>query len=101
MLPAPGRTVRLSLAQRFLDDLTRCARGVPVMTLGRRMRLTAAAEARRRAGGRPGWCALFTKAFALVAARRPGLRRAYLPCPRPRLYEHPFSVAAVAVPRAA
>src|SRR5262249_2130858 len=59
----------------------------------------AVAEAREAVVGRPGWCALFTRAFALVAARWPELRRAYVPFPRPHLYEHPSSVASVAVAR--
>ena len=37
---------------------------------------------------RPSWCAIFTKAYAVVAARYPELRRAYLKFPFPRLYEH-------------
>jgi len=94
-----GRKVPLSLPRRFIGDLVHCAQSAPLMTVERRMRLAAVVEAREQAIGRPGWCALFTRAFALVAARRPELRRAYLPFPRPHLYEHPSSVASVAVAR--
>jgi hypothetical protein len=55
--------------------------------------------ARQSAAIRPSWCAIFTKAYALVAAARPELRRAYLPFPWPHLYEHPHSVASIAVER--
>jgi hypothetical protein len=63
------------------------------------MTLAAVAAARRRANPRPSWCALFTKAYAFVCARWPELRRAYLSFPTPHLYEHPVSVASIAVER--
>jgi hypothetical protein len=63
------------------------------------MRLASLVAARAAAAPRPMWCALFTKAFALVAARRPELRRCYLSFPVPHLYEHAASVATVAVER--
>lgn len=99
MARLPGRMVSLSLPRRFVGDLVRCAQSAPLMTVERRMRLAAVAEARANAVGRPGWCTLFTRAFALVAARRPELRRAYVPFPRPHFYEHPSSIASVAVAR--
>jgi hypothetical protein len=55
--------------------------------------------AREQAVSRPSWCALFTKAYAMVAAARPELRRAYLSFPWPHLYEHSISVASVAIER--
>src|SRR5262249_39805940 len=48
---------------------------------------------------RPSWVSIFTKAYALVAARWPELRRAYLGFPIPHLYQHPCSIAAIAVER--
>jgi hypothetical protein len=42
---------------------------------------------------------VFAKGFALVAARRPELRRAYLPLPWPHLWEADESLASVAVER--
>jgi hypothetical protein len=55
--------------------------------------------ARQQVDPRPSWCALFTKAYAMVAAARPALRRAYLSFPWPHLYEHSISVASVAIER--
>lgn len=94
-----GRRLPLSLPRRFMCDLMRLSRDVPLIPVQRRMRLAAVAEARQSARPRPGWCALFIKAFARVAGRRPELRRAYFTYPWPHLYEHPVSVAAVAVDR--
>ena len=94
-----GRNLSLSLSRRFLGDLVHFAAMVPAAVVQRRMRLAPVLAARQAAGPRPGWCAVFAKAFAFVAAGRPELRRAYLPLPWPHLYEHPTSVAAIAVER--
>jgi hypothetical protein len=48
---------------------------------------------------RPGWPALFLKAYAQVADELPALRRAYLGLPWPHLREYPANVASVAVER--
>jgi hypothetical protein len=63
------------------------------------MHLADLVAARRDTAARVGWCAIFTKAYGLVAAARPELRRCYVPFPWPRLYEHPLTVASVALER--
>jgi hypothetical protein len=63
------------------------------------MQLAPLVRARAAAVPQPGWCAIFTKAYALVAAKRPELRRDYLSFPWPHLYEHAISVATVAIER--
>jgi hypothetical protein len=66
------------------------------------MSIPAVVEARSRLARtpeQPGWCAIFTKAFGLMASRFPQVRRAYLPFPFAHLYEHPFSIASIAVER--
>jgi hypothetical protein len=93
-----GRVVVLSRPRRLIGDLMHFAAGVPSVPVQRRMQL-APLVAARRAGTRPPWAALFAKAFALVAAGVPELRRAYCKFPRPHLYEYPVSVASVAVER--
>ncbi len=99
-----GRRLALSPARRLIADLTTFAMRTPLCTVERTIRLSALAEARQEAQGHPeqltpGWCSLFTKAYAGVAARRPELRRAYIPWPWPHLYEHPINVASVAIER--
>jgi hypothetical protein len=99
-MPSPlGRNLPLSPPRRFICDLLRHAQAVPTVPVQRRMNIAAAAEARAAALHRPSWCTIFTKAYALVAAARPELRRAYVPFPWPHLYEHPHSVASVAIER--
>jgi hypothetical protein len=94
-----GRNLALSLPRRFVCDLLHFAQKVPTVPVQRRMNLAKVVEARLAALPRPGWCALFTKAYAMVAAAHPELRRAYLSFPRPHLYEHPINVASIAVER--
>jgi hypothetical protein len=94
-----GRNLPLSLPRKFICDLIHFARQVPSVPVERRMDLAQVVAARQAAWPRPSWCAIFTKAYAAVAALRPELRRAYLSFPRPHLYEHPESIASVAVER--
>jgi hypothetical protein len=94
-----GRSIALSVPRRFIGDLVHFAHKIPSVPVERRMHLGALARARERLEPRPSWCTLFTKAYALVAERMPELRRAYMSWPRPHLYEHPTSVASIAVER--
>jgi hypothetical protein len=63
------------------------------------MNLQAVVHARRRCQPRPSWVVLFAKAYSLVAVEMPRLRQSFLSFPYPRLYEHPESVASIAVER--
>lgn len=94
-----GDNQPLSLPQRYLCDLIHFARQVPTVPVQRRMRLGAVAAARAAAGARPSWHAVFTRAYALLAQAWPALRRTYLSFPTPHYYEHPVSIAAVALER--
>lgn len=94
-----GRRLTLSPARRFICDLVHFARQVPTVPVQRRMNIGPLLSAREQSLSRPSWCALFTKAYAMVAAARPELRRAYLTIPWPQLYEHPTSIASVAIER--
>jgi hypothetical protein len=94
-----GHRLPLSLPRRWIGDFLHFAQKVPTVPVQRRMNIAPLVYARQEASPRPSWCALFTKAYALVAAGRPPLRRSYLTFPRPHLYEHPVSVAAIAVER--
>jgi hypothetical protein len=94
-----GTAHPLSRPRRLIIDLLHFASGVPSIPVQRRMDLSAVAAARSRCPDRPPWPAVFAKAFALVAAEVPGLRRAYCKFPWPHLYEYPASVASIAVER--
>jgi hypothetical protein len=91
--------MHVPLARRWINDFLHFARKVPSVPVARRMDLGPLVEARARLGRRPSWVAIFTKAFSLVAREVAELRRAYLGNLFPRLYEHPVSVASVAIER--
>lgn len=71
------------------------AERVPTYTFERTISVRPLADARAATADAPGWHALVTKALGVVSVRVPELRRAYMPCPWPRLYEAPHSVACV------
>jgi hypothetical protein len=94
-----GRRIALSPPRRFIGDLMHFARKVPTVPVQRRMNVAPLMAARNLCSCRPSWCALFTQAYARVAAKWPELRRAYLTFPWDHLYEHPCSIASIAIER--
>jgi hypothetical protein len=80
-------------------DLLHFARQVPLFPLERSCDLWEVAEARAWAPRRIAWSILFLKAYAMLARDYAPLRQAYLRWPWPHLYEHPASVAMLAINR--
>ena len=72
---------------------------VPFVSLTRPLNIRGLSEARAQAAVRPGWAAIFVKAFAMVAREQPVLRTLYVKWPTPAFYELPRSVAMVAIAR--
>lgn len=94
-----GTTRSLSPRRRLIADMMHASQGVPLITLRRRFALDSLLDARRIAANKPGFAAIFAKAFALVAKDEPALRTLYLRWPWPRLYELPHSTAIIAIAR--
>ena len=92
-----GGRIALSPPRRLLTDLSHLSRGFPRATLLARINVAALAEPRDQA--RIPWPVVFAKAYALVAAGSPPLRRVYVKLPWPHLYELPQSVASIIVER--
>ena len=80
-----GRRIALSRPRRLLTDLSHLSRGFPRATLLTRIDVAALVEPRDQA--RIPWPVVFAKAYALVAAGSPPLRRVYVKLPWPHLYE--------------
>jgi hypothetical protein len=95
-----GRILPLTSPRRFIIDLVHFARRVPSTPVSRSIDVSALFEPRADHPARPSWVVLFMKAYALVGAKNPPLRRAFLEFPWPRLYEHPWMNCALAVERA-
>ena len=83
--------------RRFVGDLLHFARRVPAVTFERTFRLKALQQFRSSMPFRPGWTALFVKAFAKLAVEFRELRTSHVDYPWPRLVEHGQQVASVAV----
>ena len=90
-----GRAIRLSKSRRMVIDLLHFARAIPTVPVQRRMQLAALIAARAACRDKPRWTAILAKAYALVAAEQPVLRRAYVKLPWPQLYEYPTSTATI------
>lgn len=94
-----GRVLPIPAPRRFIIDLVHFASQVPTVPVSRVMEVGPLFDARDRHPCRPSWSVLFMKAFAIVAANHPPLRRAYLTFPWTRFYEHPQSTCAMAMER--
>jgi hypothetical protein len=94
-----GTVRKITLPRRLVADLMHASVGVPFVSLARPLNLRGLLEARAQAAARPGWAAIFVKAFALVAREEPVLRTLYVKWPLPAFYELPRSVAMVAIAR--
>src|SRR5436190_24361288 len=94
-----GTVRKITLTRRLVADLMHASMRVPFVSLTRPLNIRGLSEARAQAAQRPGWAAIFVKAFALVAKEEPVLRTLYVKWPRPAFYELPRSVAMVAIAR--
>jgi len=94
-----GTVKKISLLRRLIIDLMHASRDVPFVSLTRCLNIRPLVEARALLVRRPGYAAIFVKAFAIVARDEPVLRTLYAKWPRPCFYELPRSVAMVAIAR--
>jgi hypothetical protein len=94
-----GKTLPLSLGRRLVGDLLHHAKQVPSLPLARDCWIGPLFQARTSVSSPPSWTALFMKAYGIVAARIPELRRSLIPFPWARLYEHPRSECAILIER--
>ena len=94
-----GTVRKISLPRRFIADLMHASMRVPFVSLSRPLDIRELIEARAQAAERPGWAAIFVKAFALVARDEPVLRTLYVKLPWPHFFELPRSIGMVAIAR--
>lgn len=94
-----GHKISLSLPRRFICDLLHFAKKVPSVPMQRRMRLGNLISARAACSQRISWSAIFMKAYAIVSAEHPELRRTYMSVLWGHLYEHPKNVCAFSLER--
>lgn len=94
-----SRRFILPRSRRLTTDVLHFSRKVPLCPHDRVCDLSLLRDLRSQMPVRISWSLLFIKAFALVAQQRPVLRQLYFSYPWATVYEHPFSVAMLAVHR--
>jgi hypothetical protein len=94
-----GTVRKISMPRRLVADLMHASMRVPFVSLRRTLDIRELIAARAASAQRPGWAAIFAKAFCLVARDEPVLRRLYAKWPWPHFYELPRSVGMVAIAR--
>jgi hypothetical protein len=94
-----GHSVPLSVPRHLMADFVYFSQKMPLVGLTRRMNLGEVAVARKAVEPAPNWVLLFAKAFAIVATRKPELRRAFMSFLWTRLFESTESVASIAIQR--
>jgi hypothetical protein len=99
MHESKGTSLPITGPRRFVIDLVHFARQVPSTPVCRRINVASLIGPRAAHPARPSWSLLFMKAYSIVGAEHPPLRRALLQFPWPRLYEHPWMNCALAIER--
>ncbi len=94
-----GKIIPMHIGRRLVAELMHHARKVPSLPLARTCHIPQVVAARAEASPVPSWTAIFMKAYGLVGQHIPELRRAWIPFPYPRIYEHPISECGVLMER--
>ena len=94
-----GRHRWLSANRSLVLDGCYFARAIPFFPVERACDLGEVARLRKAARRRISWTAIFMKAFGIVAAETPVLRRCYLRWPWPHYFEHDHNVGMLAMHR--
>src|SRR5262245_43805896 len=94
-----SRWIPLTSHRTIVLDIAHFARRVPVFPVERTFDLAQLATLRAATRPRIAWSVLFLKAYAIVAARQPILRRAFVRWPWPHFVESPENIGLIAVHR--
>jgi hypothetical protein len=94
-----GRNIPLSKARKLIGDFLAISQSVPLAHGERRIDIRALREAVEGRRPRFDWLPVFFKAYAIVAANRPALRRLFVLRPWAHLYEHPENIGCVIISR--
>jgi hypothetical protein len=94
-----ARHVKMTLARRFVTDLSVFSLGVPLGVMKRHLDLSKVRSARAASNAKVPWTVIMTRAYGRVANDMPELRRAYVKFPFPRIAEVDGSIATVMTER--
>ncbi|MFO0936920.1 MAG: hypothetical protein U0798_10445 [Gemmataceae bacterium] len=99
MAKVRGTYRKMSLARSMICDFLSLSKRVPLAHGERKIALPELRAAVAACRPRPQWVPIFFKAYSIVAAARPALRRTYIPYPWPRFYEYPKNLGACVIAR--
>ena len=85
----------MSVGRRFIYDVINAGTKIPLVTIQKDMNVADLMGPRRSAEPKPSWCSIFTKAYAMVVAKHPDMRRACLTFPWIRMFEYDAATAHV------
>ncbi len=92
-----GRFIRLTLPRQYIIDLLHFSQKIPSIPVQRKMNVGQTLAARKRLPNAPSWVVIVAKAYAIVCGEFPSLRRSYLALPWAHFYQHPNSLASIAI----
>jgi hypothetical protein len=93
------RSSSVPLERRWIADMVHFGRKSHCVGCNWVINVAPAVAARKSRNPPVSWVAIWVRAIALAGQKRPELRMCYLPYPWPRMYLHPFTVAALLVER--
>lgn len=94
-----GHRLKIDASRRLVLDVLHFSHKAPIHPAEKYFDLREVEVVRRQAAVRISWPVLFIKAYGMVAADMPELRRSYISWPWPHFYQHPSSVASLAMSR--
>lgn len=96
-----GQMRALTAARRIVADVCYFAKDTPKGVITKRLQLAPLVQALSLMPRvkRPPWPVIIAKAYALAASDMDELRRAYVKCPWPHIYQYPMSVSMIATER--
>lgn len=92
-----GRFIRLSLPRQYIIDLLHFSQKIPSIPVQRTMNIRNTLAARKRLASPPSWVTIVSKAYAIVCQEFPSLRQSYIALPWAHFYQHPSSLASIAI----
>jgi pyruvate/2-oxoglutarate dehydrogenase complex dihydrolipoamide acyltransferase (E2) component len=98
-MKARGQRRRFPRNRLTVLEIIQAAKSVPAFPLETTIPVAKIEAARKAAGVRIGWTAIFAKAFAKVCEENDQLRETFISLPFASLYQHPTSVCSVSVHR--
>ena len=94
-----GKQLAFPRNRRLILDICQASRSIPAFPVERTLQIGEVSDARCQTETRISWIAIFLRSYGLVCQKIPALRQVFVTYPWNHLYEHPNTVASVAIHR--